>query len=69
MLGTSQIYEKNIGDGDGFIAYVSTKEARELNRMPQEVKDAIKRREKARAVKNFAQANLVYKDIIAAGYR
>ncbi|KAL0919556.1 hypothetical protein M5K25_011656 [Dendrobium thyrsiflorum] len=68
-LLTLPVDKRAIGDGDGFTAYVSIIEPRELKLMPQHVKDAIIMRENARAVKDFTEAKLIKKYIIASGYR
>ncbi|XP_020571759.1 uncharacterized 38.1 kDa protein-like [Phalaenopsis equestris] len=68
-LLTLPIDEWAIGDGDGFTAYVSTGEQMESNLIPQEVKNAVIRRHNARAAKDFKQAKLIKKEVIAAGYR
>lgn len=68
-LLTLPVDERAIGDGDGFTVYVSTTEPRESILVPQQVKDTIIMREKARAAKDFAQEKLIKKNVIAAGYR
>ncbi|KAL0919557.1 hypothetical protein M5K25_011657 [Dendrobium thyrsiflorum] len=68
-LLTLPVDKRAIGDGDGFTAYVSTTEPRELKLMPQHVKDAIIMRENARAANDFNEAKLIKKIIIDYGYR
>lgn len=60
---------KAISDGDTVTVYVSTADSRESSCVPKDVKTAAKQRSKARAGKNYAQADAFHKKIIDSGYR
>ncbi|KAH0461929.1 hypothetical protein IEQ34_009504 [Dendrobium chrysotoxum] len=68
-LLTLPVDKRAIGDGDGFTAYVSITEPRELKLTPQKVRDAIIRMENARDAKDFKQAKLIKKSVVDSGYR
>lgn len=57
-----------VADGDTVTVYVSTSDARESSRVPQEVHMAAVERNEARAHKNYTKADALQKQIKDAGY-
>lgn len=64
-----QVDAKDVADGDTITVYVDTKEARESAQVPDSVRNAVTRRSKELAKKNYAGANALQKQIFKAGYR
>ncbi|XP_058110488.1 uncharacterized 38.1 kDa protein-like isoform X2 [Magnolia sinica] len=68
-LHTLPVDAKAVADGDGITVYVDTRDPRESANVPIEVHEYAIRRSKARAVKNYAEADALQKNIVDAGYR
>ncbi|XP_062092398.1 staphylococcal-like nuclease CAN1 [Humulus lupulus] len=68
-LQTLPIDAKAIADGDTVTVYVSTADPRESSCLPKDIQKAADQRSKARAVKNYAKADALHKQIIDSGYR
>ncbi|CAI9091806.1 OLC1v1026921C1 [Oldenlandia corymbosa var. corymbosa] len=68
-LQTLPVDAKAVADGDTITVYVSTMTPRESSQVPKDVQVAAVQRSKARAVKNYAKADALHKQIIDAGYR
>ncbi|XP_031484732.1 uncharacterized 38.1 kDa protein isoform X1 [Nymphaea colorata] len=66
---TLPVDTKDVADGDTITVYVDTKEARESAQVPDSVRNAVTRRSKELAKKNYAEANALQKQIFKAGYR
>ncbi|XP_071728705.1 staphylococcal-like nuclease CAN1 [Rutidosis leptorrhynchoides] len=68
-LHTLPVDAKAIVDGDTVIVYVSTTDARESSRVPQEVQMAVVERNGALYEGNYTKADALHKRITNAGYR
>ncbi|KAG9445460.1 hypothetical protein H6P81_016800 [Aristolochia fimbriata] len=66
---TLPVDAKAVADGDTVTVYVDTADPRESASVPREVHDAAIRRSKARALRNYVQADALQKEIVEAGYR
>lgn len=64
-----QVDARAIPDGDTITVYVSAAEPRESACVPGDVQMAAVRRSKARAERNYEQADALHQKIINAGYR
>lgn len=59
-----------MGDGDGMTVYVDVyKDAREKDKIPAEIQDAVNRRRNARAERDFKTADALQRLIKKANYR
>ncbi|CDP13950.1 unnamed protein product [Coffea canephora] len=68
-LQTLPVDAKAVADGDTITVYVRTTDPRESSSVPRDVQVAAVQRSKARAVKNYAKADALHKQIVDAGYR
>ncbi|KAK6932953.1 Staphylococcal nuclease (SNase-like), OB-fold [Dillenia turbinata] len=68
-LQTLPVDGKAVADGDTITVYVSTADPRESSSVPTEVQLAAVKRLKARAEKNYTEANALQKKITDSGYR
>ncbi|KAJ4720154.1 staphylococcal-like nuclease CAN2 [Melia azedarach] len=68
-MQTLPVDARAIPDGDTITVYVSTADPRESACVPQGVQMAAVRRSKARAERNYEQADALHQEIINAGYR
>ncbi|XP_058110483.1 uncharacterized 38.1 kDa protein-like isoform X2 [Magnolia sinica] len=68
-LHTLPVDAKAVADGDGITVYVDARHRTESANVPREVHESAIRRSKARAVKNYAEADALQKNIVDAGYR
>lgn len=68
-LHSIKLIATNVPDGDGLNIYVSTKDPKESSSVPIEVQMAAIKRSKARAKKNYTEADALYKKIVDMGYR
>lgn len=68
-LQTLPVDGKAVADGDTITVYVSTTDPRESSSVPRDVQVAAVQRSNARAVKNYAKADALHEQIVAAGYR
>ncbi|KAL5987850.1 hypothetical protein ACLOJK_035606 [Asimina triloba] len=69
VLQTIPVDAKAVADGDTITVYVDTKDPRESGSVPIEVHEAAIRRSKARARRNYTEADALQKIIVDAGYR
>lgn len=60
---------KAVADGDTVTVYVSTMDPRESSSVPKEVQVAAAQRAKARAKRNYPEADALHKKITDMGYR
>ncbi|KAI3884496.1 hypothetical protein MKW92_028814 [Papaver armeniacum] len=60
---------RNVSDGDCLMVYVDIADTREASDVPMVVQIAISERLKARAFKDYAKVDALYKMIVDAGYR
>ncbi|KAL7584031.1 staphylococcal-like nuclease CAN2 isoform X1 [Lactuca sativa] len=67
-LHTLPVDARAVADGDTVTVYVSTSDAPESSRVPQEVHMAAVERNEARAHKNYTKADALQKQIKDAGY-
>lgn len=68
-LQTLPVDVKAVADGDTVTVYVSTMDPRESACVPREVQVAAVQRSKARAQKNYPEADALHQKIIDMGYR
>lgn len=64
-----QVDVKAVADGDTVTVYVSTMDPRESSSVPKEVQVAAVQRSKARAKRNYPEADALHKKITDMGYR
>ncbi|KAF0889860.1 hypothetical protein E2562_033839 [Oryza meyeriana var. granulata] len=69
VLNTLPVYDKCIGDGDGFTAYVSTVDPIEYAKVPLEVRELVRARTKARTCRNYQRADALLSSLNKAGYK
>lgn len=68
-LHTLPVDVKAVADGDTVTVYVSTMDPRESSCVPKEVQVAAVQRSKARAKRNYPEADALHKKITDMGYR
>ncbi|KAJ3684124.1 hypothetical protein LUZ61_013288 [Rhynchospora tenuis] len=68
-LYTLPVDAKLVGDGDGMIVHVEADYLYEVEAVPMEIQKAVRRRRRARAVRDYRLADALNKDIMGAGYR
>nr|XP_043615455.1 staphylococcal-like nuclease CAN2 [Erigeron canadensis] len=68
VLNTLPVDPRAVADGDGLTVYVSTSDARESSLVPEEIIMAAVERNEARAERDFARADALYKQITDEGY-
>lgn len=69
-IRTLPVEERLVGDGDGMTVYVDVyKDAREKDKIPAEIQDAVNRRRDARAKRDFKTADALQRLIKKANYR
>uniref|UniRef100_A0A0E0RCR7 TNase-like domain-containing protein n=1 Tax=Oryza rufipogon TaxID=4529 RepID=A0A0E0RCR7_ORYRU len=64
-----EVYDKCIGDGDGFTAYVSTTDPRESANVPLEVHELVIARTQARKCRDYQSADALLSSLDEAGYK
>jgi hypothetical protein len=64
-----QVNNQNIGDGDGFTAYVATTEPRESAIVPIEVHEMVIARTEARNRGDYQSADALQSSLVEAGYK
>ncbi|XP_006663734.2 probable staphylococcal-like nuclease CAN3 [Oryza brachyantha] len=69
VLNTLPVYDKCIGDGDGFTAYVSTTGPRESANVPLEVHEMVIARTQARQCRDYQSADALLSSLDEAGYK
>uniref|UniRef100_A0A0E0MBM3 TNase-like domain-containing protein n=1 Tax=Oryza punctata TaxID=4537 RepID=A0A0E0MBM3_ORYPU len=69
VLNTLPVYDKCIGDGDGFTAYVSTTDPRESANVPLEVHELVIARTQARKCRDYQSADALLSSLDEAGYK
>ncbi|XP_015699050.2 probable staphylococcal-like nuclease CAN3 isoform X2 [Oryza brachyantha] len=69
VLNTLPVYDKCIGDGDGFTAYVSTTDPRESANVPLEVHEMVIARTQARQCRDYQSADALLSSLDEAGYK
>ncbi|KAG8089293.1 hypothetical protein GUJ93_ZPchr0011g28678 [Zizania palustris] len=69
VLNTLPVYDKCIGDGDGFTAYVSTTDPSESAKVPLEVHEMVIERTQARKCRDYHRANALQSSLHKAGYK
>ncbi|KAI3783505.1 hypothetical protein L1987_42589 [Smallanthus sonchifolius] len=69
QLHTLPVDAKAVADGDTVTVYVSTSDAQESSRVPQEVQLAAVESNEARVERDYTRADALHKQIIDAGYR
>ncbi|XP_052138477.1 probable staphylococcal-like nuclease CAN3 [Oryza glaberrima] len=69
VLNTLLVYDKCIGDGDGFTAYVSTTDPRESANVPLEVHELVIARTQARKCRDNQSADALLSSLDEAGYK
>uniref|UniRef100_A0A0E0BMR8 TNase-like domain-containing protein n=1 Tax=Oryza glumipatula TaxID=40148 RepID=A0A0E0BMR8_9ORYZ len=69
VLNTLPVYDKCIGDGDGFTAYVPTTDPRESANVPLEVHELVIARTQARKCRDYQSADALLSSLDEAGYK
>ncbi|KAM3293045.1 hypothetical protein ACQJBY_036562 [Aegilops geniculata] len=69
VLNTLPVNNQNIGDGDGFTAYVATTDPRESGNVPIEVHEMVIARTEARNRRDYKSADALQSSIKEAGYK
>lgn len=69
VLNSLPVNNQNIGDGDGFTAYVATTDPRESAIVPIEVHEMVIARTEARNRRDYQSADALQSSIIEAGYK
>ncbi|KQJ89625.1 probable staphylococcal-like nuclease CAN2 [Brachypodium distachyon] len=69
VLNTLPVNNKNIGDGDGFTAYVATTDPRESAIVPLEVHEMVIERNQARNRRDYQSADALQNRLNEAGYK
>uniref|UniRef100_A0A0E0R381 TNase-like domain-containing protein n=1 Tax=Oryza rufipogon TaxID=4529 RepID=A0A0E0R381_ORYRU len=64
-----EVYDKCIGDGDGFTAYVPTTDPRESANVPLEVHELVIARTQARKCRDYQSADALLSSLDEAGYK
>ncbi|KAM3312312.1 hypothetical protein ACQJBY_032337 [Aegilops geniculata] len=69
VLNTLPVHNQNIGDGDGFTAYVATTDPRESGNVPIEVHEMVIARTEARNRRDYKSADALQSSLKEAGYK
>ncbi|KAM3312313.1 hypothetical protein ACQJBY_032337 [Aegilops geniculata] len=64
-----EVHNQNIGDGDGFTAYVATTDPRESGNVPIEVHEMVIARTEARNRRDYKSADALQSSLKEAGYK